>query len=103
VEVGEEVGEGVGVVLGIEGGLGWHEVAAVEDGVGDAFVVGGGAAGEVGLLEDAEQGGAVERAFGAVVVAHGAVGLEELLAVELLGVELGDGGGRRGGSAGQEQ
>jgi len=93
VEVGEQVVEVAGAVGRVGGGLCGHEVAAVEDGGDDAVVVGGGAGVEVRLFEDAGEAGAVEAVVGAVVVALRAVGEEDAVAAELLGVELGDGGG----------
>jgi hypothetical protein len=74
----------------------------VEDGGGDAVVVGGGTAGEVGLFEDAAEGGAVERLRGAIVVALGAVGFEDAVAADLLGVEFREWCGGWGGVAAGE-
>jgi len=109
VEVGGQVVE-VLLVHGVAHG--GHEVAAVDDGVEDAVVVGGGAAGEEGLFVEAEEGGAVEVAGAAVVVADGATGFEDGVAVGLLGSEAfkrrrrwgalaadGEGEGQEGGYA----
>jgi hypothetical protein len=97
VEVAEEVREVLGVDGGIQGGLGRHHVATVEDGGGDAGVGSGGSAGEVGLFEDAEKRWAVEWAGFAIVVALSAVGLEDLVATGLLRRELAE---RRGWGCG---
>jgi hypothetical protein len=75
----------------------------VEDGGGDAVVVGGGAGVKVGLFEDAGEARAVEAVVGAVVVALRAVGDEDTMAAELLGVELGDGRGWGDGVAAEKQ
>ena len=60
----------------------------MEDGGGDAVVVGGRSAGERGLLIEAEKGRAVERVVAAVVVALGAAGLVDGVSAGLLRVEL---------------
>jgi hypothetical protein len=58
---------------------------------------------EVRLFEDAGEAGAVEAIVGAVVVALRTVGDEDAVAAQLLGVELGEGCGRRDGVAAEEQ
>jgi hypothetical protein len=99
VEIGEDVGE----VLGIHVGLRGHEGMTVEDGCGDAVVVGRRAAGKVLLLEDPKQRRTVQRTGGAVVVALRAAGFENGVSVSLLRVELVERYGRRRGVAAREE
>jgi hypothetical protein len=99
VEVGEQVLEVVGIGFGRCG----HEVVAVEDDCGDAFVIGGSAAGHVGFFVEAEQRRAVQRVRLAVVMALRAVRLKILIAASLLRRELVKRRRRRDGVAAKKQ
>jgi hypothetical protein len=70
---GVEVGEEVLQIGGVGIGRCRHQIVAVEDGRGDAVVVSGSAAGQVGLFVEAEQGGAMQWIGLAVVMALCAV------------------------------
>lgn len=83
VEIGEE-----SLYFGLAERLWRHEGAAVFYGCGDAVVVGWSAAGKIGLLEDAEQGGAVQRAGLAVEMTLRAVLIEDDTALGFFGCEL---------------
>jgi hypothetical protein len=72
---------------------GGHHIASVQDGGGDAIVVGGCSAGEIGLFVEALEAGAVKAFFGVGVVATGAVVLEDVVAGGFLGGELSEGFG----------
>jgi hypothetical protein len=91
----EGVGDEVLEFRVAEVGGGGHHVAAIEDGCGDAVVVGGSTGGKVGLFVEAEQRRTVERTSLAIVVALGAAHFVDLVAVGLLGVELVERCGRR--------
>jgi hypothetical protein len=82
VEIGEDIIE----VLRVEVGIRRHEAVAMQYGCGHAIIVGGSAAGQVLLLEDAEQRWAMQGAGGAVIVALSTASLEDDVAVRLLGV-----------------
>jgi hypothetical protein len=74
----------------------------LQDGYRHALVVGRGSAGQVWLLEDAQQGGTVQRIGGAIVVALPTGRLEDNMAVRLLRVELIERQGRRRGVAAEK-
>jgi hypothetical protein len=92
VEVGEEVGDLWRREVVGEGG---HGVSSAEDDGADGVVIGGGAAGEIGELEDSLQAGTVESALRVGVVAGGAARLIDAVAGLFGGGELGEGFGGR--------
>ena len=99
MEVGEEIGDLWAREVVGEGG---HGVSSAKDDVADGVVIGGGAAGEIGELEDSLQAGTVERALRVGVVAGGAAGLIDAVAGLFGGGELGEGLGGRERVAGGE-
>jgi hypothetical protein len=99
MEVGEEIGNLWGREVVGEGG---HGVASAKDDVADGVVIGGGAAGEIGELEDSLEAGTVERALRVGVVAGGAAGLIDAVAGLFGGGEFGEWLGGRERVAGGE-
>src|SRR5450432_2532276 len=92
MQVGYQVRQLLVVELAVEGG---HHGASAEDGRGDAVVVCGRATGQIGLLVEGLEAGAVQCLLVRGVVAAGAGRLIDVVAARLLRGEFGERFGRR--------